>query len=74
MLRSFSTVLSCRIIRTGIAKNFDEGAVDLALSIYERGAKSLPAELAVFFLKAQQWRYQPTSLGGTLDLIFALNP
>jgi TonB family protein len=35
-------------------ENFDEGAVDLTLPIYERGAKTLPTELAAFFLRAQQ--------------------
>jgi len=35
-------------------ENFDEGAVGLALPIYERGAKTLPTEIATFLLKAQQ--------------------
>lgn len=35
-------------------ENFDEGAVELALPVYQRGAKSLATEIATFLLKAQQ--------------------
>jgi TonB family protein len=40
--------------RNWYRENFDEGAVDLALPIYELGAKAVPAEMATFLLRAWQ--------------------